>query len=488
MNLYTLLQQSAHNYPEKTAIVDGEKRISYRELLNEVQRLAKELQAIGVKEKDKIGILFPNSSFYIALTYAIWACGACVVPISVDLAENEVQAIIKSIDLDEVISCKSLSLQGENASRSVSFSCDNSFFYSFIRTTGHEHDDLNMAFLRFTSGTTSNCKGVVLCHETVHERITAANKALKIGPADTIIWLLSMAHHFTVSIVLYLSRGATIIICKNHLAKAILEITNREKGTIIYATPFHCKLLAEDTSTLYLPSVRLAISTAMVLTPEIAKKFYSRFSLPLTQAYGLIEIGLPCINLDDSVTKIDSVGKVLPDYKIKLIDPNNPEVENIKEGEILIKGPGTLDAYYLPWTPRQLIMNDGWFATGDLGHFDEDGSLFITGRTKDLINIAGMKFFPHEVERVLDNHNLVRESYVYPVWHNGVGEVLHAMVVLHEEIQNDQGEIVNNLLDYSRKYLAAYKVPRKIELVRQLPKTFSGKLKRYYGSITNAER
>jgi len=435
------------------AVIDSARRISYEELVVEIQNLARELKSFGVKERDKIGILLPNSSFYIAVSYAIWANNACIVPISADLSEKEIHFIIQSIDLDAVVSYKPILLKDEDYEGAG---------------TRHNHDDVNMAFLRFTSGTTSASKGVVLCHETVLERITAANKALKIGVKDNIIWMLSMAHHFTVSIVLYLTNGATITLCKNHLAKAVLETTNRERGTIIYTTPFHLKMLSEDISARDFSSVRLVISTAMALSQSVAKNFYKRFSIPLTQAYGIIEIGLPCINFDDPINKLDSVGKVLPDYKIKFVDPNNPDEVNSESGEIYVKGPGTLDAYYIPWTPRCVIMKDGWFATGDLGQFDEDGSLHITGRKKDLINIAGMKFFPHEVESVLDKYEI-----------ESLGEVLNAKVVLNKKFFNDE-IVIHDLYDYCKKNFVAYKVPRKIEIVDKLPKTFSGKLKRHY--------
>lgn len=480
MNLYELILDSAEKHPEKMAVIESERRISYEELVAEIQDLARELKSFGVKEKDKIGILLPNSSFYIAVSYAIWANNASIVPISVDLSEKEIHFIIQSIDLDAVISYKPILLKDEDFCKADDFFHHSYFYYSYEgAATRHKHDDVNMAFLRFTSGTTSASKGVVLCHETVLERITAANKALKIGVKDNIIWMLSMAHHFTVSIVLYLTNGATITLCKNHLAKAVLETTNRERGTIIYTTPFHLKMLSEDISTQGLPSVRLVISTAMALSQNVAKNFYKRFSIPLTQAYGIIEIGLPCINFDDPINKLDSVGKVLPDYKIKFVDPNNPDELNSESGEIYVKGPGTLDAYYIPWTPRRVIMKDGWFATGDLGRFDEDGSLHITGRKKDLINIAGMKFFPNEVESVLDKYEIVEESYVYPVFHESLGEVLNAKVVLNKKSFNDE-IVIHDLYDYCKKNFVAYKVPRKIEIVDKLPKTFSGKLKRHY--------
>jgi long-chain acyl-CoA synthetase len=208
----------------------------------------------------------------------------------------------------------------------------------------------------------------------------------------------------------------------------------------------------------------------MYLQREIADRFHERFGLPLSEAYGIIEIGLPCINADRPIDKKGSVGRTLPDYEMYL-EPRGlgDDLKAIK-----VRGKGMLDAYYEPWQPREVIMADGWFATGDLGEIDDDGYLFIQGRSKEIINIGGMKFFPQEVETLLESHPFIREACVFAYRKACMGEIAHAQVVLSA----DQGTAVSEdaLKDYCRAHLAPFKIPEKIEFVDQLARTASGKL------------
>src|SRR6185369_9705058 len=151
------------------------------------------------------------------------------------------------------------------------------FFSPLTPSEPPDNHGLNIAFIRFTSGTTSERKGVVLCHETIRDRIAAANEAFAIGPEDTVMWCLPMSHHFLITIVLYLSRGATIVLARHVLASHFLEAVNRCRGTVLYAAPFHFALLARDASDVALATVRLAVSTTCALAEDVARDFYKRF-------------------------------------------------------------------------------------------------------------------------------------------------------------------------------------------------------------------
>src|SRR5262249_7833707 len=155
-----------------------------------------------------------------------------------------------------------------------------------------------------------------------------------------------------------------------------------------------------------LPGVRLAVSTTTGLRRPTAETFHRRFGLPVTQALGIIEVGLPFINVDFAADRAEGVGRVLPAYRLRTDAGGlGPHMQ-----EILLAGPGFLDAYYEPWRSREEIMPDGWFRTGDVGELDGDGCLFLRGRTKDLIDVLGMKFFPQEVEAVLLSHQGVAST------------------------------------------------------------------------------
>src|SRR6185369_662075 len=152
------------------------------------------------------------------------------------------------------------------------------FFSPLTPSEPPDNHGLNIAFIRFTSGTTNARKGVVLCHETIRDRIVAANKALQITADDRVMWCLPMSHHFLITIVLYLSQGATIVMARHVLARLFLEAINRWQGTVLYAAPFHYAMLARDNSNLGISSVRLAVSTTCALPEDVALDFQTRFN------------------------------------------------------------------------------------------------------------------------------------------------------------------------------------------------------------------
>ena len=475
MNLIDLFLQTAARQPDNPAILGPADADcwTYTELAEHVKTMAKQLRGASIGSGHTVGLHYPSGRDYIVLTYALWRCGAAVVPIAVELTPEEKEAVCHGICLDAMISpARTAGLFLPWQSAAPHSLADEVLVIPMQprRELPSGFLELNPAFLRFSSGTTGTSKGVILSHETINERIHAANTVLQIGPDDRVMWLLSMSYHFAVSIVAYLSFGATIVLCKNHFGSTIVRTTARHRGTLIYGSPIHYDLMAHDRSDSRLPDVRLAVSTAMYLRGEIAEAFHRRFGLPLSEAYGIIEIGLPCINHDRPLEKRGSVGRVLPDYEILLEDQGlGDELRAIK-----LRGKGFLDAYYDPWQPRTAIMPDGWFATGDLGYLDNEGYLFIQGRSKEVINIGGMKFFPQEVETVLESHPAIKEACVFPHKDDRMGEIPYAQVV--KEASSGEPPEEEALRNYCAGYLAPFKLPEKIEFVEELARTASGKL------------
>jgi long-chain acyl-CoA synthetase len=240
--------------------------------------------------------------------------------------------------------------------------------------------------------------------------------------------------------------------------------------TIVYASPTHFALLADFPDAKPLTSLRLAISTTSALSQHIGLRFRQRYGMPVSQALGIIEIGLPCINTQPDPERWNSVGRVLPAYELRLKDVGLDQDAQ----EILLRGPGMLDAYYSPWQTRNEILRDGWFHTGDVGRLDQDGYLYLTGRIKDVINIMGMKFFPQEVERVLVSHPDVAAASVFASRDQRWGEAVGARIVLRQDF--DDNQLASRLQAYCREYIADYKVPRQMEFVSALPRTASGKV------------
>jgi long-chain acyl-CoA synthetase len=476
MNIFTTIQQETAVHVQRTAVIEGPDRISYGELLVAAEQVAASLRQQGVCPLHRVGLLCDDSIDYIIASLAILSLSAAIVPISPEQTADEIATVIERIDVDWIVAEPRLLMDQLHAllpaagfmkktfgcvQRTVSTSPPPAYF------------SINPAFIRFSSGTTGVSKGVVLSHEAILERTDAADKGMQITSEDTVLWVLSMSFHFVVTILLFLRRGATIVLCGHRFPEALIEGIVVHRGTFIYASPFHYNLLSR-TDLLAgdsLHPVRMAISTAMKLPEQIAEAFCAKFGFELTEAYGIIEVGLPFIKLVGGRDKRGSVGKALPDFELRL-----DAMDAAGIGEIFIKGKGMLDAYFSPWQGREDLLHDGWFRTGDLGKIDAEGFLTIVGRNKDVINFVGMKIFAQEVEAVINQHPQVKESLVFGTPHFQYGELPTAKVVLHDGTADTAP--VDSLRRFCYQRLAQYKVPKEFQFVTELPKTASGKIKR----------
>jgi long-chain acyl-CoA synthetase len=478
MNIVDTIRAETAGYAEKAAVIDGNREVSYGELFTLVEGVARELELCGIGAAQRLALICDDSVEYIAVSLAVLSLGAALVPVSPSHSHDEVDAVLREIDVAFLIFDKE------------AFSLDSAeplflgggwkkTFLLHRRATREdlpaEYGALNPAFIRFSSGTTGASKGVVLSHETIVERTDAADKALNMTKDDTVIWVLSMSYHFVVSILLFLRRGTTIVLCCRELLSSLVDGLAGHGGTFIYASPFHYQMMTNSAmfSAGMLANVRVAVSTATRLPEADARGFHEKFRLELAEAYGIIEVGLPFINCSKDPAKRGSVGSILPDYEVRIA---NPDGEGI--GEVHLRGSGMFDAYLSPWQSRKEALADGWFKSGDLGRIDSDGFLFLCGREKNIINFAGMKVFPDEVEAVVNQHPAVRESLVYGTAHARYGELPCADIVL--EAENGTREMdTAEIRRFCYRYLAPYKVPKDFRCVPRLEKTASGKLKRW---------
>jgi long-chain acyl-CoA synthetase len=473
MKVLDEIRARARERPGAAALIvgapEGSREISYAALVERMDADAARLSAAGVGRADRCGLLAPQGAGFVEAALSILAAGACLAPIPSDCPGAALERFAEQAALHHVVreACGELRCETRRSVPAVDGEGDSVF------------RALEPAYLRFTSGTTHERKGVILSHARIDERLEAANQALRIGPEDRILWLLPMAHHFVVSILLYLRFGATILLPSASLARPVLELASRERATVLYASPFHHHLLSKDASALGLADARLAISTAEGLRDEVAVRFRERFGIALTQALGIIEVGLPVLNLAEAETKPLALGRPLPAYEVWLRDedgralrgPGGPE----RTGEVCVRGPGLFDAYLAPWTPAATVIEPDGFRTGDQGWFDADGTLFLAGRRKSRINMAGMKFFAEEVESVLAQHPAVRECRVLARIHAQLGEIPVAEIVLADPAHEPRRSA---LLAHCREQLPAYKIPRELRFVPELERTVTGKVKR----------
>lgn len=427
------------------------------------------------KRCPRIGLACESGVTYIVLALAILKAGGCLVPIAEELTETERRELIERTALSGLILGSP-----ETWIPSVTLCMEPSTLAIWVALEGGnleneaEFANLEPAFIRFSSGTTGSSKGVILSHTKLRERIVAANAALEICPRDRILWMLPMAHHFAVSIVLYLYHGACTVLGSSHLAEEVLDTAETTRATVIYGAPFHYALLAADRGGYSWPDLRLAVSTAAPLPVETARHFYQRFGKALVQGLGIIEIGLPLVNTGSAIDAPTAVGRPLPAFDIELRDDDGRALPAGCVGELWIKGPGMFDAYLSPWQPVTEICVDGWFATGDLAETDAAGRLHLRGRKKSVLNINGMKVFPEEIETIIERHAAVNRCRITGIHHSILGIVPVADVIL----EPGHSLTARELIHWCRDLVSIYKVPVQVRFVDQIPLTASGKIRR----------
>ena len=479
MTLAEVLTRSASQHGGRPAVTDVRtgQSIRYDALAREAERVTAFLGAQGVGPGHRIAVASPNDIAYLPAAFGLLATGACLVPLAANLAAPELAAVLDEVNVNGSFSAAGADAALGSGERAVlSDGACKDFRFAWIDRDAEGPPDLQQldpAFIRFTSGTTARSKGVVLSHAATLARVEAADHVLKFTPEDRIIWVLPLAYHFAVTIVAYVKAGAHILMCPDTLPRAVVDAAQRLEGSVLYASPFHFERLGNLGRTDALKRLRLALSTSAPISAEVMRRFEEASGIPVAQAYGIIEAGLPCINVRSDGLAPTSVGHPVPGYDVAVFSDEGVRVGPHVSGEIAVRGGGLFSAYYAPWQPREQVMRDGWFFTGDVGHLDESGALHLEGRKKSVIFVAGVKFFPEEVEHCLNRFPGIRESRVVGRPHARLGQVPHAEIVLDTSACD-----LAALRAHCARELSAYKVPLEFTVVPAIEKTPGGKIAR----------
>jgi long-chain acyl-CoA synthetase len=452
VDIVSLIRQRAKEQPYQPAlrIEDSDETLTYSELVRQAEQCASRLSDRGCRPEERCGLFVANPKEFLVSALGILESGLCIAPMGTFLPEEEKDYAIKAAALNWLLEANQRLIRMPFAA-AVDDADDKAFRAS------------SPAYVRFTSGSTGRRKGVLLGHQTILNRLNAANEVLKITPKDKIWFTLPMADHFVVSILLYLSRGATVVISDSSTGwKTTVQLV---QPTIIYGAPdFFQELARSDVKSL--DSVRLAISTTAPLPRQTGTEFGVRFGKKLNPALGIIEVGLLTLNTDPN--KSDSVGTAMPAYKVTLVGEDGQVIETGETGELHVSGPGLFDAYLTPWRPLNTLMRENGFPTGDFARRDKDGYLYLLGRGKNRLQVDGLQFFCEEVETALNTLPGIKESRVF----------------LDPDSGQLSAEIVGPVVKTQRleklllEQFDARKVPRMFQVVDRLPRTPNGKLRR----------
>jgi len=486
--LFPLLDRAAKNWPSDVAIVRGNSSFTFLQLKIAAETLASKLVAAGIRSGYKVGLLCPNGPEYVIGSFALFLINGLVVPIFPGLKKSEVTELAGEMGLDgycyspqyesQVPESEYHSLMTAAVGGQLRFHIRLACEPGRSETEREKLVNLGAPLLRFTSGTTSLSKGVIIPQASMIEYTKRFISVYSIQKGDCILNLLSMAHIFY-QITTGLMQGVKIAVEEATHIDAIIEMIREYGVTHIEAAPtFYSMLLAyEKVSPDDFREIRHLTSCGAALPDNVAAAFRERFGREIVQRYGLTETGPVLVNLSEEVSQRGSLGTAAPGCEIRL--DNQTASASADFGEIIVRCPGLFAGYYRPWMAQETLLKDGWFHTGDLARRDRDGYYWIVGRTKTVINVGAVKVFPDEIEDLLLTHPAIEEAVVFGAPDPRFGEAPHAKVKLLSGSNCTQRE----LLRYANKNLSLFKALRRIEFVDAIPKTVTGKTKRYEGTL-----
>jgi long-chain acyl-CoA synthetase len=485
--LFPLLVRAARTWPNDLAIVRGNTTFTFLQLKTAAELLAAKLAAAGVRSGYKIGLLCPNGPEYVIASFALSSIDGVVVPIFPGLKRSEVVELADEMELDGY--CYSPQYESQipehDRDRSITAHLDAPLEFRIQLLDEEKKPEtgreslllLGAPLLRFTSGTTSQSKGVIIPQSSMLEYTKRFISVYSIERGDCILNLLSMAHIFY-QVTTALLQGVKVLVEEATRIDAILNMIREHRVTHIEAAPtFYSMLLAyTEASPDDFRGVRYITSCGASLPDNVAAAFRQRFGREIIQRYGLTETGPVLVNLSEDTSKRGCLGTAAPGCEIAL---HNPDSTSTDFGEIVVRCPGLFAGYYRPWMAQETVLDNGWFHTGDLGRRDTDGYYWLIGRTKTVINVGAVKVFPDEIEDLLLSHPAIEEAVVFGAPDPRFGEAPHAKVKLASGSSCTQRE----LLRYTNKNLSLFKALRSIEFVDAIPKTLTGKTRRYGGEL-----
>jgi long-chain acyl-CoA synthetase len=494
--LMELLYAQADERPDHTALVYGEERVAYADLVERIERLAGGLSQRGIGPGDAVGLVLRDDPWFVTSFHAITALGAIVVPVNPAFKQAELEFNFRGAGVKAVISderatgvCERIAagLQGDVRVISTSSAHGQADTLDALLEEGSAErlparDPGETFVYQFSSGSTGRPKRVPRTHGQCAAE-AGMYKALGITHEDRIFSAVPLFHTWGMGACLFGSAasGATIVILEDPhpfllRRRAALELLERERATVFPGVPFNFRLMAEAPAGADLSSLRLCFSAGTALPRASFEAFGERFGVLVRQLYGSTETGMIAANMsDDPVATFESVGSAVEGVKIEIVDDDGAALPTGEVGEVTVASPAASSGYADADEASMLAFRDGRYFTGDLGRLDEGGQLYLEGRKKLLIEIGGYKVDPVEVQDVIAAHPAVAEAIVVGVGGESADEELVKAVVVPKE-DCEEAE----LIAFCRERLANYKVPRTVEFRDEIPTSPLGKVLRKY--------
>lgn len=496
MNIVQILEERCQKNSAKPAIIFKEQVITFGQLRDSVMRLAAGLAKLAVEKGDKVAIYLPNSPEYIYTYLALWSIGATAVPLDFMLTEDEITSSITHSESKLLITKSKPAVSLTHLKESCStlkeiILCHEIIdgFLSFeelLAKGAIKHPDIKIqdkdyAVIFYTSGTTGKPKGVLVNYLQLGAPPKALEIFVNLTEKDITLCAVPFSH---LGGLVYIQNniyyGITVVLMERFIPLEFLKNIQKYTVTCFWIVPsmYYAILQLKEFESLDLSSLRWIVTFGASSSADALRRFHQYCpQAHLLNGWGLTETNAPTTVIPMGSSKIESVGRPAPWIEVKIFsakggsaagaDENDKKLPVGQVGEVVVRGWVVTDGYYKdPQATTEAIRN-GWFHTGDLGRFDEEGDLYIVGRKKEMIKVAGEIVFEPEVESAIHKHEAVAEVAVVGVSDKLRGEVPKAFVVLKEGSKVSEEE----LRYFCRQHLARFKVPHYFEFRSSLPKT-----------------
>jgi long-chain acyl-CoA synthetase len=512
--LHAILEKTAKEHPEKAAIAYSETSITYAELNTLSSRFAAALAALGVQKCDRVAIFLPNIPQFVIAYYGVLKAGAVLTAISPLHKEREVTYQLSDSGAETIVALDTLypivkTVWRKTKLKNVVITCLEEYAFKHPVASSKIHQAPNvhsfqelmtesanppivninsredLAALQYTGGTTGTAKGAMLTHANLVSNAVAFAAWIKGAVAEeTFLTALPLFHIYgmTTSLNVPVSLAAEMVLLPKFEPNAVLVTIQRQKVTVFCGVPtMYSVLLANpELGRFDLTSVRVCISGASPLPPQVQKRFMEVTGGFLAEGYGLTEASpvTHCNPVDKTMrtVRVGSIGLPLPDTDARIVDVETGEktLGAGETGELAVKGPQVQRGYWQKPEETALVLCDGWLLTGDIARMDKEGYFYITDRKKDLIKYKDYSVYPRELEDVLYEHPAVKLCAVVGKPAPVVGEVPKAFVVLKEGVEVTEEEVIA----FVKEKVAPYKVVREVEFRQELPISAAGKVLR----------
>jgi long-chain acyl-CoA synthetase len=489
-SLSTNLIASKERNPNRVALRCDDLQFTFAEFDAAAARVATLLEQAGVEPGDRVGVMLPNTPAFAIVFYGIIYRGAVAVPMNPLLKAREVTFYLSNSGAKALFGTPAFANEATAGADEVGAQCwivDDAGLLDLIAGLPEQESPVergadDVAVILHTSGTTGKPKGAMLTHGNLGRNAeVSVNTLVETGPDDVVMGCLPLFHVFGLTCGLNgaVLSGATLTLIPRFDPLKALEVIERDGVTVFEGVPtMYSALLgvADQAAPGATRTLRVCVSGGAAMPVQVLTDFEKAFGCEVLEGYGLSESSpAAAFNHPHRPRKVGSIGTPIEGVQMRVVDLDGAEVPQGQTGEIQIRGHNVMKGYWnLPEATKATITPDGWLATGDVGRVDEDGYFYIVDRTKDMIIRGGYNVYPREIEEVLYEHPAVAEAAVIGIPHDSLGEEVGAAVALKEGERVEPEE----LRDYVKARVAAYKYPRHVWLVDALPKGPTGKIQK----------